>query len=77
MLHNYPIYRRFLNIIGKDSTFIRTMVKESGKYRGQKTENGIKMHSASISFPFILPLESSVTPANLNDSPNLKESFPE
>ncbi|MGC8692583.1 MAG: IS4 family transposase [Thermoplasmata archaeon] len=72
MAHNYAIYRRFISIIGIDSTFIRTRIKESGKYRRQKTENGIKMHSASITFPFTLPLESSVTPANLNDSPEFE-----
>jgi len=27
------------------------------------------MHSASITFPFTLPVESVVTPANMNDSP--------
>jgi hypothetical protein len=73
MSHNYAIYSRFLNIIGIDSTFIRTRIKESGIYRRQKTENGIKMHSASITFPFTLPIESVVTPANLNDSPEFDE----
>ena len=72
MSHNYSIYGRFLNIIGIDSTFIRTMVKGSGKYRRQKTENGIKMHQASVIFPFTIPLESLVTPANLNDSPEFE-----
>ena len=69
MAHNYSVYSRFLSIIGIDSTFIRTRIRESGKYRRQKTENGIKMHSASITFPFTLPVESVVTPANMNDSP--------
>ena len=61
--------------MGIDSTFIRTRIRESGKYRRQKTENGIKMHSASITFPFTLPVESVVTPANLNDSPEFDEIF--
>ena len=69
MSHNLSVYGRFLNIMGIDSTFIRTRIRESGKYRRQKTENGIKMHSASIIFPFTLPVESVVTPANMNDSP--------
>jgi hypothetical protein len=69
MSHNNTIYSRFLSIVGIDSTFIRTRIKESGKYRRQKTENGIKMQSASITFPFTLPVESVVTPANMNDSP--------
>ena len=69
MAHNYAMYRRFLNIVGIDSTFIRTAIKESGKYRRQKTESGIKMHEAAVVFPFTVPLESFVTPANLNDSP--------
>ncbi|PYB68298.1 IS4 family transposase [Thermoplasma sp. Kam2015] len=73
MAHNYAMYRRFLNIIGIDSTFIRTAIKESGKYRRQKTESGIKMHHAAVVFPFTLPIESLVTPANLNDSPGFDE----
>ena len=48
MSHNYTIYSRFLNVIGIDSTFIRTRIKESGKYGRQKTENGIKMHSSAM-----------------------------
>ncbi len=42
MLHTYSIYSRFLNIIGIDSPFIRTRIKESRRYRRQKIENGIK-----------------------------------
>ena len=44
MSHNLSVYGMFLNIMGIDSTFIRTRIRESGKYRRQKTENGIKMH---------------------------------
>ncbi|OWP57072.1 MAG: hypothetical protein B2I17_02615 [Thermoplasmatales archaeon B_DKE] len=73
MAHNYPVYRRFLSIIGIDSTFIRTMIKQSGKYRRAKTENGIKMHEAAVVFPLTVPLESILTPANLNDSPEFDE----
>jgi hypothetical protein len=73
MSHNLSIYGRFLNIMGIDSTFIRTAIKESGKYRRQKTENGIKMHNASIIFPFTVPIESIITPANLNDSPEFDQ----
>ncbi|EQD67296.1 transposase IS4 family protein, partial [mine drainage metagenome] len=73
MAHNYAVYRRFLSIIGVDSTFIRTMIRESGKYRRQKTENGIKIHEAAVVFPLTVPLESTVTPANLNDSPEFDE----
>ncbi len=73
MGHNYSLYRRFLSIIGIDSTFIRTMVKGSGKYRRQKTETGIKVHEAALVFPLTVPLESMMTPANLNDSPEFHE----
>lgn len=74
MAHNYTVYSRFLSIIGIDSTFIRIMqIKESRKYRRQKAENEIKMHEAAIFFPFTLPVESSVTPANLNDSPEFDQ----
>ena len=73
MAHNYSLYSRFLNIIGIDSTFIRTAIKESGKYRREKTETGIKIHEAAVLFPFTLPLESLATPANLNDSPVFDE----
>ncbi len=73
MAHNYSFYSKFLNIIGIDSTFIRTSIKKSGKYRRQKTENGIKIHEAAVLFPFTLPLESIATPANLNDSPEFDE----
>lgn len=73
MGHNYSLYRRFLSIIGIDSTFICTMVKGSGKYRRQKTENGIKVHEAAVVFPLTVPLESMMTPANLNDSPEFDD----
>jgi hypothetical protein len=65
MSHNLSVYGRFLSIMGIDSTFIRTRIRESGKYRREKTGNGIKMHSASITFPFTLPVKSVVTHANL------------
>ena len=77
MSHNFSIYGRFLNIMGIDSTFIRTNIKESGEYRRRKTENGIKMHSASIIFPFTVPIESVVTHANLNDSPEFDQILAE
>ncbi|MGP6207955.1 hypothetical protein ACNF42_08020 [Cuniculiplasma sp. SKW3] len=73
MAHNYAMYRKFLNIIGIDSTFIRTAIKESGKYRRQKTESGIKMLQSAVVFPFTVPLESFITPANLNDLPEFDE----
>ena len=72
MSHNYSVLGRFLSIIGIDSRVIRTMVNGSWKYRRQKTENGIKMHQASVIFPFTILLESLVTPANLNDSPGFE-----
>ena len=75
MAHNYSIYGRFLNIIGIDSTFIGTMVKGSGRYRRQKTENILKMYQASVIFPFTIPLESLVTPAYLNNSPEFDQIF--
>ncbi len=31
------------------------------------------MHHAAVVFPFTLPIESLVTPANLNDSPGFEE----
>lgn len=71
MTHSYSVYSRFLSIMGIDSTFIRTRIKESEKYRRQKTENGIKMYEAAVVFPFTMPVESLVTPANLNDSPEV------
>jgi len=40
MAHNYSLYNRFLGIIGIDSTFIRTRIKESGKYRDRKQRTG-------------------------------------
>ena len=43
MAHNYAMYRRFLTIIGLDSTFIRTRIRESGKYGGEGGEEGIKI----------------------------------
>ena len=64
MGHNYSLYRRFLSIISIDSTFIRTMVMDQGN-----TENGIKVHEAAVVFPLTVPLESVMTPANLNGSP--------
>ena len=72
MAHNYAMYRRFLGIIGIDSTFIRTAIRESGIYKRKKTEEGIKVHQAAMVFPMGIPLESAVTPANLNDSPEFE-----
>ena len=68
MAHNYSIYKGLLNIIGIDSTFIKTMAKGSGRYTGENTQYGIKMHNASIVFPLAVPIESIVTPANTNGS---------
>lgn len=68
MAHNYSIYEGLLNIIGIDSTFIKTMAKGSGRYTGENTQYGIKMHNASIVFPLAVPIESIVTPANTNGS---------
>lgn len=35
MAHNFHVYGRFLNILRIDLTFIKTKIKESGKYGGK------------------------------------------
>ena len=74
MAHNYSLYRRFLSIIGIDSTFIRTGIKGSGKYGREKDEEGIKMHNTSIVFPSTIPIEFMMTLGNLNDSPEFDDA---
>lgn len=70
MAHNFYVYGRFLNILGVDSTFIKTKIKESGKYvRRNANERGLKLHLSAIVYPFTLPMEALLTPANQNDSP--------
>lgn len=59
--HNYAMYREFLNVKGIDSTFIRTAIRESGKYKRQKTESGVKIHEGGVLFSFTLRVESLVT----------------
>ena len=68
MGHNFRLYNKFLSIISIDSTFIKTKIRGSGIYsRNGNRENGIKMHTA-LFFPLTIPLESIITPANINDS---------
>lgn len=70
MAHNFHVYGRFLNILGIDSTFIKTKIKESGKYVIKNgNERGLKLHLSAIVYPFTLPMEAFLTPANQNDSP--------
>lgn len=67
--HNLSSYGRFLRILGMDSTFIRTSIREAGKYRRTRTDEGIKVHMPAILFPATIPLDPMITSANLNDSP--------
>lgn len=67
--HNLHLYGRFLRILGIDSTFIKTAIHESGKYRRSRTEEGIKMQMPALLFPATIPVDALITPANMHDSP--------
>ncbi|MEM3333606.1 MAG: hypothetical protein QW745_05305 [Thermoplasmata archaeon] len=70
MTHNFYVYGKFLNILGIDSTFIKTKIKESGKYvRRNANERELKLHLSAIVYSFTLPMDALLTPANQNDSP--------
>jgi hypothetical protein len=65
--HDYKMYSKYMRIIGIDSTFIKTFINGSGKYHGTNI-NGIKIHTSSIVYPYIIPIGFKLSSANENDS---------
>lgn len=65
--HDYRLYGRYMRILGIDSTFIKTFIKGSGNYKGTEVK-GMKIHVPSIVYPFTVPLNASISSANVNDS---------
>jgi hypothetical protein len=55
-----------MRIIGIDSTFIKTFINGSGKCYGTNI-NGIKIHTSSIVYPYIIPIGFKLSSANEND----------
>ncbi|WP_337859875.1 IS4 family transposase [Ferroplasma sp.] len=70
--HDYKKYSRYMRLIGIDSTLLKTSIKGSGKYHGTEI-NGIKIHTSSVLYPYIMPLNISISSANKNDSLFLNE----
>ena len=64
--HDYRVYSRYMRVLAIDSTFIKTLMKGSGSYKG--ISDGMKIHVPAVVFPFTVPLNAYISSANVNDS---------
>ena len=64
--HDYRMYSRYMRVLAVDSTFIKTLMKGSGSYKG--ISDGMKMHIPAIVFPFTVPMNAYISSANVSDS---------